>query len=247
MFFLFNLFFTFAAKLFFNFFMELLSQTEENYLKAIYNLSDGLRKFVSTNAIASYLDTKASSVTDMLKRLSEKLFLDYQKYQGVLLSEKGKKQAVKIIRKHRLWEVFMVKHLNFNWEEVHEVAEQLEHIQSQKLIEELDVFLGFPTHDPHGDPIPDAKGNITSPYNFSLSDVEKNEKVILVGTRDSSVSFLKYLNKIHLNLGVGVEILEREPFDKSLHVKINNDKNQYLSDKIAKNLLVKKQENPRRK
>lgn len=223
--------------------MKTISHAEENYLKAIYNLSDGLRKWVSTNAIASYLETKAASVTDMLKRLSEKSLLKYQKYQGVVLNEKGKKEAIKIIRKHRLWEVFMVKHLNFNWEEVHEIAEQLEHIQSQKLIEELDIFLGFPTHDPHGDPIPDAKGNITSPYNFSLSEVQKNEKVILVGTKDSSVAFLKYLNKIHLNLGISIEILEKEPFDKSLHVKINDDKNHYLSDKIAKNLLVKKYEN----
>ena len=222
--------------------MKLLSQSEENYLKTIYNLSEGLCNFVSTNAIASCLGTKASSVTDMLKRLSEKSLLEYQKYQGVVLSEKGKKWAIKIIRKHRLWEVFMVKHLNFNWDQVHEVAEQLEHIHSQKLTDELDAFLGYPTHDPHGDPIPDAKGNIVLPYNLSLGEIKEHQKVILIGTKDSSAAFLKYLNRIHLNLGIGIEILKREPFDKSLRVKINNEKEHYVSDNIAKNLLVKMQQ-----
>ena len=223
------------------FLVMLLSQTEENYLKVIYKLSNDLSNSVSTNAIANHLDTKASSVTDMLKRLAEKSLLDYKKYQGVVLTDSGKEWAIKIIRKHRLWEVFLARHLNFNWDEIHEVAEQLEHIRSQKLVDELDAFLEYPTHDPHGDPIPDADGNITKQHYFSLQEMVENEKVIFTGVKDSSAEFLKYLDKIEFTLGICIEVLSQEPFDKSLKIKINNDTILYISERVSKNILVKKQ------
>ena len=137
-----------------------MTTSEENYLKVIYHLSNLSPKGVNTNAIAGMLDTKASSVTDMLKKLSDKELVDYQKYQGVFLTDKGKLNAKMIVRNHRLWEVFLVEKLGFAWDEVHEVAEELEHIRSEKLINQLDKFLNFPSFDPHGDPIPNAKGEI---------------------------------------------------------------------------------------
>ena len=132
--------------------------SEENYLKTIYHLTTSLSTEISTNAIAEMMETKASSVTDMLKKLAEKDLVHYKKYQGVFLTPKGKLAAKMIVRKHRLWEVFLVEKLDFSWDEVHEVAEQLEHIQSKKLIDKLDQFLEYPSIDPHGDPIPNAKG-----------------------------------------------------------------------------------------
>lgn len=153
------------------------TRTEENYLKAIYHLGENGALNVSTNAIAEVMNTKASSVTDMVKKLSEKAYVNYKKYQGVTLTKEGQKVAISIIRKHRLWEVFLVEKLNFTWDEVHEVAEQLEHIKSDKLIRELDVFLEFPSHDPHGDPIPDQDGN--------FKDFEKN--IIIASTNWESL------------------------------------------------------------
>ena len=154
------------------------SQSEENYIKAIYHLSAVSEKGISTNAIAEKLETKASSVTDMIKKLSEKKVVVYKKYHGVHLTEEGSKIAANVIRKHRLWEVFLVDKLNFSWDEVHDVAEQLEHIKSPKLINQLDALLGFPTHDPHGDPIPDKNGNLKTIDKSLLSTLSKNEKGI---------------------------------------------------------------------
>jgi len=136
------------------------SQAEENYLKAIYALQNELGMAINTNLIAKKINTKASSVTDMIKKLSVKKLLTYKKYQGVQLTDKGKKVALKVIRKHRLWEYFLVKKLNYRWDEVHEIAEQLEHIKSETLIDNLETFLKYPKFDPHGDPIPDKDGNI---------------------------------------------------------------------------------------
>ncbi|WP_152285959.1 metal-dependent transcriptional regulator [Flavicella marina] len=216
-----------------------LSQTEENYLKAIFSLSLSRSKSVSTNAIAEKLDTKASSVTDMVKKLSEKKLIDYKKYQGVSLTEEGKKRAVKIIRKHRLWEVFLVKHLDFNWDEVHEVAEQLEHVKSIKLTNELDRFLEFPTHDPHGDPIPDADGNIDHHIDVMLASLHKNETCVVLGVKDSSPSFLKYLDGHEIKLGSEIIVLEKEEFDNSMQIQIA-DRKISISQQITKNLFVKK-------
>lgn len=212
--------------------------SEENYLKAIYHLGKQGGVSVSTNAIADKMDTKASSVTDMLKKLAEKALVDYVKYQGVKLSEKGKTTAVSVIRKHRLWEVFLVNKLNFSWDEVHELAEQLEHIKSDKLISELDRFLNFPTHDPHGDPIPDKHGNFKKMDKVLLSQVAVNTDCIFVGVIDSSSQFLKYLDKNKIALGTQFKITYKEQFDNSLTLKANR-KTLVISDAIANNLFVK--------
>lgn len=216
-----------------------LSQTEENYLKAIFSISLSRNKAVSTNAIAEKLKTKASSVTDMIKKLSEKSLVDYQKYQGVLLTEKGKKIAIRIVRKHRLWEVFLVKYLNFSWDEVHDVAEQLEHVKSTKLTQELDRYLDYPTHDPHGDPIPDENGKIAHHSDTMLSSIKEQESCIVMGVKDSSPSFLKYLDKANIKLGSVVCVLEKIEFDDSMHIEIG-EKNLSISHQISKNLFVKK-------
>ncbi len=216
------------------------TQSEENYIKAIYHLAAISEKGISTNAIAKKLDTKASSVTDMIKKLSDKEVVIYKKYQGVTLTDFGKKTAANIVRKHRLWEVFLVEKLNFSWDEVHDVAEQLEHIKSQKLIDELDALLDFPTHDPHGDPIPDKEGNLQTIEKSLLSVLAKGEIGILVGVNDSSSEFLRFLDKQGIALGQQIIIIEKEPFDDSLSIKIN-DKKLSISNKIANNLYIKKQ------
>jgi len=217
-----------------------LTQTEENYLKAIFSLSLSLSKAVSTNAIAEKLQTKASSVTDMVKKLAEKKLVDYKKYQGVSLTNKGKDLAVIIIRKHRLWEVFLVKHLDFNWDEVHEIAEQLEHVKSVKLTKELDRFLEYPTHDPHGDPIPDENGNIAHHIDMMLSSLEINETCVVLGVKDSSKSFLNYLDSLEIRLGSSIKVINKEVFDNSMKIELGG-KLLSLSYQITKNLFIKKE------
>ncbi|WP_299062821.1 metal-dependent transcriptional regulator [uncultured Polaribacter sp.] len=213
--------------------------SEENYLKAIYHLELDTDKGVSTNAIAEKLETKASSVSDMIKKLSDKKVIIYKKYKGVTLTELGKKTAANIVRKHRLWEVFLVEKLNFSWDEVHEVAEQLEHIKSPKLIDQIDAFLGFPTHDPHGDPIPDKEGNLKTVDKSLLSTLLKNESGICIGVDDSSSEFLQFLDKKGITLGKKITILDKEEFDNSLSILIG-EKKLSISNKIANNLYIKK-------
>jgi DtxR family Mn-dependent transcriptional regulator len=211
--------------------------SEENYLKAIYHLGTRGIEVVSTNSIADRMDTKASSVTDMLKKLSEKDLVDYVKYQGVSLTKKGIKTATSVIRKHRLWEVFLVEKLNFSWDQVHEVAEQLEHIQSIKLIDELDAFLEFPTHDPHGDPIPDKNGRFAKSNAINILETEKGKIGILSQVKDSSEAFLKYLNKNNLALGDTIRVIDYEPFDSSFTIE-TNEKTMIISKDVAENLYI---------
>lgn len=215
------------------------SQSEENYIKAIYHLSMLSSKGVSTNAIAKQLATKASSVTDMIKKLSDKEVVVYKKYQGVTLTSFGRKTAASIIRKHRLWEVFLVEKLNFSWDEVHEVAEDLEHIQSPKLINELDAFLGFPKQDPHGDPIPDKDGNLPQIRKSILVTLQKDEIGICVGVKDTSSEFLQFLDRQEIGLGSEIQVVEKEPFDGSISIKVN-EKKVSISNKIATNLYIQK-------
>ncbi len=212
--------------------------SEENYLKAIYHLTTVNDAEVSTNAIAETMETKAPSVTDMLKKLAEKDMVNYKKYQGVSLTEKGKLSAKMIVRKHRLWEVFLVDKLNFAWDEVHDIAEQLEHIKSEQLINKLDDFLGKPTEDPHGDPIPNANGKIITIEKQLLSELAENQIGICVGVKDSSAEFLKYLDKQEIALGSKIEIIFKENFDLSLKIKVNGNE-LTISNKIANNLFVK--------
>jgi DtxR family Mn-dependent transcriptional regulator len=218
---------------------EMFSQSEENYLKSIYYLSLISNKGITTNAIAKKLETKASSVTDMVQKLSEKELIIYKKYQGVTLTEFGKKTAANIVRKHRLWEVFLVEKLNFSWDEVHDVAEQLEHIKSPKLINRLDALLGFPTHDPHGDPIPDKDGYVNIVDKILLSTLNKDESGVCVGVNDSSSEFLRFLDKKKITLGKKINVLEKEDFDDSLSIEIDGEKLS-ISKKIANNLYIKK-------
>jgi DtxR family Mn-dependent transcriptional regulator len=212
--------------------------SEENYLKTIYHLTIISDSEISTNAIAEMMETKASSVTDMLKKLAEKDLINYKKYQGVSLTEKGKLSAKMIVRKHRLWEVFLVEKLDFSWDEVHDIAEQLEHIKSEKLINKLDDFLGNPTEDPHGDPIPDVNGRIIKIEKQLLSELSENQIGICVGVKDTSSEFLKYLDKQGIALGSKIEIIAKESFDLSLKIKVDN-KDLTISNKIASNLFVK--------
>jgi DtxR family Mn-dependent transcriptional regulator len=214
------------------------SFTEENYLKSIYILIEQESGAVATNAIAEKVNTKAASVTDMLKKLSEKKFINYQKYQGVTLTAKGEKVALNIVRKHRLWEMFLVEKLNFTWDEVHDVAEQLEHINSDKLIEEIDKFLNRPKVDPHGDPIPDAKGKLQIQKSCLLSGFKKNEVCIMTGVVDHSPTFLQYLDKSGITLGNEIKIKEIIEFDHSLQIIINKRKTIFISNDIAKNILA---------
>lgn len=212
--------------------------SEENYLKTIYHITSASGEEVSTNAIAEKMETKASSVTDMLKKLAEKELVVYKKYQGVSLTDKGNLAAKMIVRKHRLWEVFLVDKLQFPWDEVHDIAEQLEHIKSEKLINKLDDFLGNPTEDPHGDAIPDANGKIIKVEKLLLSELKENQTGICVGVKDSSAEFLKYLDKNKIALGVTIKVNSIENFDLSLNVKVSEN-NLVISKKIAENLFVK--------
>ncbi|MEN3323927.1 metal-dependent transcriptional regulator [Mariniflexile soesokkakense] len=211
--------------------------SEENYLKAIYHLGRQGEEAVSTNAIAEKIESKASSVTDMVKKLADKSLAHYVKYQGVSLTNNGRLAAALVVRKHRLWEVFLVEKLNFSWDEVHDVAEQLEHIKSLKLVNELDAFLGFPTHDPHGDPIPDKDGNYAPIKSVNVLEMETGSEGVLTLVKDSSDVFLKYLNKNNLALGDVIKILEFEPFDDSVTIQTKN-KQIIISKEVAKNLYL---------
>jgi len=215
----------------------LVTLSEENYLKAIYHLGNQGGETVSTNAIAEQIDTKASSVTDMVKKLAEKELANYIKYQGVSLTETGRLTAMSVIRKHRLWETFLVNKLNFSWHEVHEIAEQLEHIKSEKLIDKLDDFLDNPTHDPHGDPIPDKNGNYTKIKSKSILDISAGSQGVLISVKDSSKAFLKYLNKNELALGDMIKVVEFEPFDESFTIETKS-KTMSISKNVAENLYL---------
>ncbi len=217
----------------------MLTFSEENHIKSIFHLSASSQDGVSTNSIAENLNTKASSVTEMLKKLSEKSLIVYKKYHGAQLTELGRKTALNIIRKHRLWEVFLVEKLNFKWDEVHDIAEQLEHIQSEKLTNQLDKFLDFPTHDPHGDPIPNTAGFIKFTPKLKLSDLNIGETGKFIGVKDSSSTFLKYLDKRKISLGCNIKVLHLEDFDQSLHIGLD-DTNLTISIKSASNLYITK-------
>ena len=212
------------------------SQSEEDYLKAVYHLQKE-NKSVSTNAIASYLEMKPSSVSDMLKKLADKKLIYYKKYKGSSLTKKGKLIALSIIRKHRLWETFLVDKLGFGWGHVHNIAEQLEHIDSEELIDKLDVFLQFPKYDPHGDPIPGKDGVIEALNQKLLIELQKSDKGIITGVKKGTPSLLNYLDKEKIKLGDSIKVLEIREFDGSFLILINGEKIM-LSEKICQNLLL---------
>ncbi len=218
----------------------MISQTEENYLKAIYQLSQKNDTPISTNAIAKQMQTAASSVTDMVKRLSSKELIHYQSHKGSTLTEKGNIIACNLIRKHRLWECFLFDTLNFTWDEVHDIAEQLEHIQSNELIDRLDRFLGYPKFDPHGDPIPDKDGNFVVREQYPLSELSEKEKGTIVGIREHTKSFLAYLEQFNLLLGQHIEVLKIFNYDQSVKIRIGEHEIHTVTQKIANNLFIKK-------
>lgn len=214
-----------------------LSQSEENYIKAIYSLEHE-NETVSTNDLAERLKTKASSVTDMIKKLAEKNLLEYIKYKGCKLTNTGEKIALKTIRKHRLWETFLVEKLGFGWDEVHPIAEQLEHIRSVELTDKLDKFLNFPKYDPHGDPIPDREGNIPKlESSCYLNDLPINKSGVVIGVSDASPTFLRYLDSQEIGLGTEVKMIEVFEFDNSCHIEIK-DKAINLSATAASKLTI---------
>ena len=214
------------------------SASKENYLKAIFHLQsqDGV---VTTNELAEELQTRAASVTDMLKKLKDQKLLIYEKYRGFKLSAEGRKVAIQIIRKHRLWEFFLVEKLQFGWDEVHEIAEELEHISSKKLIDKLDEYLGFPKSDPHGDPIPDSSGKFERVEQINLLDLPLNQWAEISSVTDQSAEILELLRHKNLAIGTRLEIKKKFSFDNSLEVKIKNQPSVTISEEVAKNIFVK--------
>jgi DtxR family Mn-dependent transcriptional regulator len=212
------------------------SVSEENYIKAIWRLQhDGT---VTTNALAAELKTKPASVTDMMKKLKAKRLLNYQPYHGFRLSAEGGKVALLIIRRHRLWEYFLAEKLKFNWDEVHEVAEHLEHVSSKKLIDKLDEYLGFPATDPHGDPIPDASGKFKNIQQVCLIDLPHNKPAVVCQVADQSAAILELLKHKQISIGTKLEVKRKYEFDNSLEIKIKQTLPFTISEQVAKNIFV---------
>jgi len=214
------------------------STSEENYIKTIYHLQqqDGT---VTTNELADRLHTKPASITDMMKKLKVKKLVNYQPYQGFRLTAEGSKVALGIIRRHRLWEYFLAEKLKFSWDEVHAVAEDMEHISSKKLIDKLDEFLGFPKFDPHGDPIPDANGNLETGKKFVLAEIPVNKPVIVSQVTNQSTELLEVLKHQNISIGTRLEIKRKFDFDNSVEIKINKQPTITISEQLAKNIFVK--------
>lgn len=216
-----------------------LSFTEENYLKAIYSLSERSdSEEAATNQIAERLQTKPPTVSDMLRKLAEKKLISYEKYKKVQLTKTGRQMAISVIRKHRLWEVFLHDKLNFAWDEVHDIAEQLEHIHSEQLILRLEKYLGFPKFDPHGDPIPSAEGEVNSFKRITLSEMEAGSAGQVVGVKDSSAVFLQYLQQLGIGIGTKIKVMEKIPFDGSITISIKKLQQLSVSKKFSDNVLV---------
>lgn len=214
------------------------SSTEENYIKSIFHLSEDGDENISTNDIARSVNATAASVTDMLKKLKQKKIITYEKYQGVRLTKEGETIAKSIVRKHRLWEVFLVEKLGYSWDKIHDIAEQLEHIRSEEMIDKLDRFLSFPKFDPHGDPIPDASGNIKQVKQVLLSKMKVGDKGKVVGVKDSSSKLLQHLDSLEIHLGTSIEISEVIEFDNSFVVQLGKKRKITLSKLAAQNIFV---------
>ncbi len=211
--------------------------SEENYIKGIYHLQQetGL---VNTNSLAAEMHTRAASVTDMLKKLKSKKLLQYEKYKGFKLNEAGKKAALDVVRKHRLWEYFLVEHLKFDWDKVHPIAEELEHISSEELVQRLDNFLGKPSFDPHGDPIPDKHGKIPVIKQQSLAEIPFKKNVTVSSVSNQTAQMLDMLKHYNIALGTQLMVLKRFEFDGSLEIKVLKQSACIISYQVAKNVFV---------
>jgi len=213
---------------------------EENYLKAIYKIENTSRALVSTSELALAMEVQAASVTDMLKKLASKKLIHYKKYHGVKLTATGKRAAMRIVRKHRLWETLLVKKLGFSWSDVHAVAEQLEHVDSEELIDRLDSFLGYPETDPHGDPIPGKDGEIIVQESIPLTQLKESESGKIAGVQSDQKELLDYLEKLDLLIGNELQVMEIHPFDGSMKIKISGKNENTISQAVSSNLLIKK-------
>ena len=214
------------------------SLSEENYLKAIYHLSAQDSDKISLKAVASMLGNNPASVVDMLKKLTEKKLIQYDKKKGVKLTDKGSKIAILIVRRHRLWEVFLKEKLGYSWEEVHAIAEQLEHIQQEDLADRLDRFLGYPEYDPHGDPIPKSNGQLPIASKVTLSEVAVGKSCQVVGVKDTTTPFLQYLHQLNIGIGTKIKVVEQVAFDKSVVIVIGKDARTSVSQKFAESVLI---------
>lgn len=214
---------------------------EENYLKAIYKIGNASGSLVSTSELALEMEVQAASVTDMLKKLASKNLIHYKKYHGVKLSANGKFTAMHIVRKHRLWETFLVKKLGFSWSDVHDVAEQLEHVNSEELIDRLDSFLGYPKTDPHGDPIPGKDGKIIAQKSIPLNQLKVGESGEVAGVQSDQKELLDYLEKLDLLIGNKLQVVDILPFDGSMKIRIAHNPETTISQAVSSNLLIKKQ------
>ena len=213
------------------------STSEENYIKGIYHLQaqSGL---VNTNALAKELNTKAASVTDMLKKLKAKKILQYEKYHGFKLTDIGNKIALVIIRKHRLWEYFLVTKLGFDWDKVHAIAEELEHVSSTELIKRLDSYLGAPKIDPHGDPIPDINGKLPVMRQTNLYGLPVNSSAVVSSVSNQSVQMLEMLKHYGISIGSKIKVNKVFDFDGSMEIKIYKQPACIISEQVAKNIFV---------
>jgi DtxR family Mn-dependent transcriptional regulator len=216
------------------------SLIEENYLKALFNMANEAGE-VNVTELSRRLEIKMPTVTSMMKKLSEKKLVLYESYKPLRLSEKGKKEAGLIIRKHRLAEMFLVEKMHIGWEDVHDIAEQIEHIQSPVFFEKMDELLGYPKVDPHGSPIPDKSGKIVWKQYNKLSDCREGETVKLAAVINTSSDFLKFLNNREMKLGVKIKIRSIEPFDKSMVVSYGKRQAEVLSNVVCERILVEKE------
>ncbi|RYY61713.1 MAG: metal-dependent transcriptional regulator [Chitinophagaceae bacterium] len=213
------------------------STSEENYIKAIYHLQpDGI---VTTNELAGELKTRAASVTGMMKKLRSKKLVHYESYKGFRLTPDGRRLALMIVRRHRLWEYFLAEKLKFSWDEVHVVAEEMEHVSSKKLIDKLDEFLGFPRTDPHGDPIPDANGKIEVSRNICLTELPPNKTAIVAYVSDQSIGMLELLGHKKISIGTPIEVKKKFSYDQSMEIRIRQQAATTISGELAKNIFVR--------
>ena len=214
-----------------------LSQSEENYIKSIFILQKKTEK-VNTNSLAAFLNTSAASVTDMMKKLKSKKLLEYKRYHGFRLNEEGIRQALKIIRRHRLWEYFLVSKLGMEWEKVHDVAEELEHVSSAELIEKMDKYLGYPSIDPHGDPIPDEKGVMPVMHQISLKELDLKRNAIVSSVSNQTPQMMEILNHHGIKIGTPIKVLQSFLFDGSIKIKIARQPDCIISSLAAQNIFV---------
>jgi len=212
--------------------------SEENYLKAIYRLAQEKGQKITPKAISDILGNNPASVVDMIRKLVEKQLIDYDKKKGVRLTAQGQKNAILIVRKHRLWEVFLLEKLGYQWDEIHNIAEELEHIKDDTLADRLDKFLEFPEYDPHGDPIPKANGKVPKSYSVTLANLKEGTTYRVAAVRDTSSTFLQYLLKLEIGIGTDIRLIEKIPFDNSLVISISGKEKTTVSQKFGEIILV---------